>query len=125
MTPLWVADWADRAWHPSSRGARLAHGVLKSLGALHGQVVRWRNRAYDRGRLRVERVPAHVIGVGNLTVGGSGKTPTVLWLAIALQHRGRRVAIVARGYGKQRRGVLVVSAAPGRRCRPATAATKP
>jgi tetraacyldisaccharide 4'-kinase len=61
----------------------------------------------------VAHVPAGVISVGNLGVGGSGKTPTVLWLAEALRARGRRVGIVARGYGKQRRGVVVVSAGEG------------
>ncbi len=54
-----------------------------------------------------------MIAVGNLTVGGTGKTPTALWLAEALVARGRRVAIVARGYGKRQPGVVVVSRGDG------------
>jgi tetraacyldisaccharide 4'-kinase len=56
-------------------------------------------------------VPALVVSVGNLTVGGSGKTPAALWLATRLAARGRRTAIVARGYRKRRRGVVVVGEA--------------
>jgi tetraacyldisaccharide 4'-kinase len=73
-----------------------------------GGVVRLRNQLYDGGHLRAERVPARVVSVGNLTVGGSGKTPLVLWLAERLAASGRRVAIVARGYRKERPGVVIV-----------------
>ena len=62
-----------------------------------------------RSRTRPEKVPsARVVSVGNLTVGGSGKTPLVLWLAERLAASGRRVAIVARGYRKERPGVVIV-----------------
>jgi tetraacyldisaccharide 4'-kinase len=81
--------------------------------ATYGAIATVRNRLYDAGWLRVSHVPAQVISVGNLGVGGTGKTPTVLWLAEALRARGRRVGIVARGYGKQRRGVVVVGEGNG------------
>jgi tetraacyldisaccharide 4'-kinase len=58
-----------------------------------------RNALYDAGLLAVERVGAPVISVGNLTVGGTGKTPLIIELARRARARGRRVAIVARGYG--------------------------
>src|SRR5207248_2883847 len=68
-----------------------------------------RNRLYDAGWLDAARVPAHVVSVGNLAVGGTGKTPTALWLAERLAARGLRTGIVARGYRKRRRGVVIVS----------------
>ncbi len=58
--------------------------------------VQCRNRRYDRGG--VERLEVPVVSVGNLTLGGTGKTPTVAWLAEWFQRQGRRPAIVSRGY---------------------------
>ena len=58
-----------------------------------------RNRLYDLGWLRVEYVSAPVISVGNLTVGGTGKTPCVEYIARYLSDRGYRVSILSRGYG--------------------------
>jgi tetraacyldisaccharide 4'-kinase len=71
-------------------------------------VVSLRNRLYDAGWLPATHVPARVVSVGNITVGGTGKTPATLWAAERLVARGRRVGIVARGYRKRRRGVVVV-----------------
>ena len=62
-------------------------------------VVRSRNWLYDRGWLRSRSVPIPVISVGNLTVGGTGKTPTVAMLAQWFRKHDIRVAIVSRGYG--------------------------
>jgi tetraacyldisaccharide 4'-kinase len=67
-----------------------------------------RNALYDAGLLPSRRVAARVVSVGNVTVGGTGKTPLTLWLASALRARGRRVAIVTRGYGRRSRGVVTV-----------------
>ena len=57
-------------------------------------------RLYARGWLRAHRVGAPVIVVGNLTVGGTGKTPFVIWLVQRLSEFGFRVAVVTRGYGR-------------------------
>jgi tetraacyldisaccharide 4'-kinase len=63
-----------------------------------------RAMAYRSGLLRVEHVGVPVIVVGNLTVGGTGKTPVAAWLARQLEARGRRVGVVLRGYGGSHRG---------------------
>ncbi len=103
-----VAEAVEAAWAADSPTRRLLVGLLEPAAAVYGAGVAIRNALYDRGLVAIARVPATVVSVGNLTVGGSGKTPTVLWLAEALRRRGRRVGVVARGYGKRRRGVVVV-----------------
>jgi len=60
--------------------------------------VRRRNRRFDRGTNEIHRVPAPVISVGNLTVGGTGKTPLVAWLARWLKERHCPVSVISRGY---------------------------
>jgi tetraacyldisaccharide 4'-kinase len=60
--------------------------------------VRRRNRQYDSGLAKVHRVPAPVISIGNLTLGGTGKTPLAEWIARRLSQQGVRVGIVSRGY---------------------------
>jgi tetraacyldisaccharide 4'-kinase len=69
----------------------------------------WRRTLYARGLLRVRKLPAPVVSVGNLTVGGAGKTPVVACLARLCRDRGKRVAILSRGYGGQSRGVTCIS----------------
>ncbi|TWT42462.1 tetraacyldisaccharide 4'-kinase [Botrimarina hoheduenensis] len=64
----------------------------------------WRNRRYDRQPAAVRRVGVPVISVGNLTLGGTGKTPMVRWVARRLRANGVRVAIVSRGYGASAQG---------------------
>jgi tetraacyldisaccharide 4'-kinase len=59
-----------------------------------------RNLAFDRGWKRVERASVPVVSVGNLTLGGTGKTPMVEWVARWYRRRGVRVALLSRGYGQ-------------------------
>ena len=80
--------------------AILLRGGLFLASGLYGVAVRLRNRGYDRGRSETHRSEAIVISVGNLTTGGTGKTPIVCFLARWLRRRGLRVAIVSRGYGR-------------------------
>lgn len=83
-------------------GARLLRGVLRTAEVPYTWAVRWRNRRYDCSAGTVHRVSVPVISVGNLTLGGTGKTPLVKWIAGALMDRGVRVAVVSRGYGAAR-----------------------
>jgi len=74
--------------------------ALAPLSGLYGIASRARRALYDKGLLRVHRVPAPVISVGNVTVGGTGKTPLVAWIAKRLARERRRVCILTRGYGR-------------------------
>jgi tetraacyldisaccharide 4'-kinase len=88
------AVWSGRgAWTVAARGALLVPAVL------HRAAVALRNTAYDAALLPSRPLPAASIGVGNLTVGGTGKTPFCRYLATELERRGRRVGILLRGYG--------------------------
>jgi tetraacyldisaccharide 4'-kinase len=77
---------------------------LWPLALLYRVIIALRGLAYRVGLLRVERVDVPVIVVGNLTVGGTGKTPVTAWLARQLETRGMRVGVVLRGYGGSHRG---------------------
>jgi tetraacyldisaccharide 4'-kinase len=73
---------------------------MLSLGECgYGAVVRAKNRRFDSGRTPATKVDATVISVGNLTVGGTGKTPMVSWLARWFDERGAEVTLISRGYG--------------------------
>lgn len=90
---------ADRVWYGDGTGARVARIALAPLSLLYAVVGNVRNAAYDRGILARHVLPIPTVSVGNLTVGGTGKTPFAAWLAGELLRRGRRPAIVLRGYG--------------------------
>jgi len=72
--------------------------ILWPLSVLYGAIVRVRVWLYAHGWLKQERLKGTVISVGNLTVGGTGKTPMVIWLAEKFLAEGKRVAILSRGY---------------------------
>ncbi|HLO67822.1 MAG TPA: tetraacyldisaccharide 4'-kinase [Holophaga sp.] len=76
--------------------------LLAPFAPLYALGVRLRNRAFDRHPERAERVEAPVVSLGNLSMGGTGKTPVTLFLAEALEEAGLRAAVVSRGYGGRR-----------------------
>ena len=81
------------------------------LGAIFGASVRLRNSLYDSGRLRVRRLAAPVVSVGNISVGGAGKTPFVIALGGLLKSRGIAFDVLSRGYRRSTKGVLEVDPA--------------
>ena len=81
---------------------------MSALSAVYGGVARLRRSWYERRPAARARLPRPVISVGNLVVGGSGKTPVVAALAAVLTRLGHRPAILSRGYGRTSRSADVV-----------------
>lgn len=77
--------------------------MLRAFSHVYGAAVRWRHTQYAKGRKPVVRLKVPVIVVGNITVGGTGKTPLTIALVEALRERGWHPGVVSRGYGGQRR----------------------
>jgi tetraacyldisaccharide 4'-kinase len=90
-----VDAWLQRVWYERSAWALL----LLPLALIFWFVSSLRRVAYRVGLLRAIAVGVPVIVVGNLTVGGTGKTPLVIWLAKQLKERGYKPGIITRGYG--------------------------
>ena len=96
----------NRIWYDGAVG----QAALRPLSWLHGRIVAARRGAFASGRRRAVAAGAPVIIVGNLSVGGTGKTPVVAWLAWQLGALGRKVGIASRGYGAARAGTQLVEA---------------
>src|SRR5258708_27593480 len=75
--------------------------ALTPLASLYGLAIKARRAFYRSGRFRVHDLGVPVISVGNLTTGGTGKTPLVEWIARELAQNGRRGCIFSRGYGRR------------------------
>ena len=73
--------------------------LLLPLSGLYGVLTALRRRAYQSGWLASYRAPVPVMVIGNITVGGSGKTPLIISLTHYLQQRGVKVGVISRGYG--------------------------
>jgi len=81
---------------------------MNFLSSIFGIGVRARNALYERGIARARKLQGPVVSIGNLSVGGSGKTPFVLLLGELLKARGVKFDILSRGYGRRTRGVARV-----------------
>jgi tetraacyldisaccharide 4'-kinase len=84
---------------------------LSLLSAIYGSVVGLRNSLYDRSVLRARRLKGPVVSVGNISAGGSGKTPFVILLGELLKARAIKFDVLSRGYGRRSRGVRLVDPA--------------
>ncbi len=95
-------SWLERTWYPESTArASPAALPLALLSVPFRMGVALRGAAYDAGLFRATKVEgAKVVSVGNLQVGGAGKTPVVIFLATWALAAGRRVAVLSRGYGR-------------------------
>ncbi|MDX6405636.1 MAG: tetraacyldisaccharide 4-kinase [Blastocatellia bacterium] len=82
--------------------------ALTPLGSLYGVAMKIRRALYQSGRFRVHELGKSVISVGNLTTGGTGKTPLVEWIAKELAQTGHRPCILTRGYARRNAGNRVI-----------------
>jgi tetraacyldisaccharide 4'-kinase len=93
-------NWLQRVWYSDGRLGWL----LLPVSGLYWTIVGLRRFLYDNGLFRTHKAAVPVIVVGNITAGGTGKTPTVLWLVESLRARGFSPGIVSRGYGGSQSG---------------------
>src|SRR6266849_6832503 len=103
--------WLRRAWRGEVGWTGAAS--LQALARLYGGGLAVRSGLYATGILRTRRLPCPVISVGNLTLGGSGKTPLAEVVARIIGELGGKPALLSRGYGRQTRGVQIVAEATG------------
>jgi tetraacyldisaccharide 4'-kinase len=106
MTSL--ADVLQAGWYGKGRLPWWSY----PLSAIYGTVVAIRRAMYRMGIVRAQRLPCPVIVVGNITAGGTGKTPLTLALVNALRARGYRPGVVSRGYGGTQREPMLLGDAP-------------
>lgn len=92
-----LSDRLLEAWY---RGHPALY-LLRPLELLYRRVVQGKRQAFLAGQGSIYRAPVPVLVVGNITVGGTGKTPLILWLIEHCRSRGLRVGVVSRGYGAQ------------------------
>lgn len=112
-----LAQWLERQWYRWTPW----HAVLLPLSWLFGAVAGLRRSLYRLGLLRIVKLPVPVIIVGNIGVGGTGKTPLVIALARLLAEQGFRPGIISRGYGGKSRLPRAVT----RQSEPAEAGDEP
>ena len=87
--------WLHRIWYEGG----LLYWILLPLTGIYSLLIAVRRSLYRSGMLKTFRAPVPIIIVGNITVGGTGKTPVTIWLTRHLAGRGFRPGIVSRGYG--------------------------
>ncbi len=101
VTNIWTDDRQSDFSNPLC-------SFLYTCSLIYGGIVRLRNVLYDSGVIETKRLPCPVVSVGNLTVGGTGKTPMVIMLATLLKDKGYRPAVLSRGYGGEKSGKIDV-----------------
>ena len=98
--------------------AKALRFLLRCVSVPYAWAVRTRNLLYDRGLLGTASASAPVISIGNITTGGTGKTPLVVWLCRYLENKGLRCAVLTRGYKTEQGSLsdepaLLAKACPG------------
>lgn len=95
-------NW-QRIWNDDGSNNRFspAKTLLYAFSLLYRLIIHLRNWMYDHKIFREVKLPCPVISVGNITVGGTGKTPCVIWLARMLREQGFKPAVLSRGYGSK------------------------
>lgn len=82
---------------------------LFPISLCYGIVIYCRNFLYNIGLFKSYKLPCTTISIGNLSIGGTGKTPTVIYLAELLQKKNKNIIILSRGYGRTSRGTIVLT----------------
>lgn len=103
-----LTAWLENRWY----GGVAPGLVLRLLEALFARLAALRQALYRRGVFKVDRLDCPVLVVGNLSVGGAGKTPLTLGLVEGLRARGWRPGVVSRGFGGNAQGASLLPAAP-------------
>ena len=98
--PVSDRNWIERVWYGSDRVASGARMILSPAERLFGAIVGARDIMYDAGWLPAVETLIPAVSIGNLTVGGTGKTPIAAWVARGLVARGAHPAVILRGYGE-------------------------
>ncbi len=83
--------------------------LLFPLALLYWGIIFWRNLFYTVGFFVSHKLPCQVVSIGNISLGGTGKTPAVIYLTKLLQSKGNAVAILSRGYGRKTTGTVLVT----------------
>jgi len=95
-----VTDYIEAAFADNGKTSLVSPKIaLLGLSKVYGALGRAKRVAYEKGVLEAKRLPAKVVAIGNLTAGGTGKTPMTLFAARWYQTQGAKVVIVSRGYG--------------------------
>jgi tetraacyldisaccharide 4'-kinase len=105
--------WLQQAWH--GRASPVVRAGLSAAAAAYRAALTARSASYRIGLLSTRGLPVPVISVGNVTVGGTGKTPLAEVVLLALREMGARPALISRGYGRRTRGVRIVADGGGLR----------
>ena len=101
-----IVRWFEDVWYQEM----YISSIFMPLSMLYVDAVRLRRFLYRHGILKSGRLPVPVIIVGNITVGGTGKTPLVIWLAQLLTQQGFKPGVISRGYGGTNKQAQAVSA---------------
>ncbi len=114
MTRVWSEAWTR--WVEGSDASAVGavmRIILRIASIFYGAAVRIRNRAYDAKIFTAHRVPVPVISIGNLSLGGTGKSPLTVWCARTLLAMGKKPVILSRGYGRNSSGSEALTATHG------------